>query len=434
MRVLFISGELIAADLAYRLKKEGCDVKLYIEAEGVKNCLNGMVAKTDNWEKDLKWVGKNGLIVFDDVGYGATQDKLRKEGYSVIGGSEKGDRLELDRIYGQEILKSAGVVTDEFNIKSFTLKSAIAYVKKNPGEWVIKQNDHNTALNYVGRLADGSDVLSVLESYKTNFGASYEISLQKRVHGIEIAIGRFFNGKSWVGPSVINREHKHLNNGDIGPVGGETGTLMWYDNDENKKLFQKTLAKLTAVLKRCDYRGYIDINCIVANKDRVYPLEITSRFGSSTNQTQSELQISPWREFLTAVASGTDYRLRYKREYGLTVVLTVPPFPYRTDDKTLYQEGVNIFFNNELTKEDFSKIHFEGVLSKRVNGKPAYYTSGNLGYVLYITGSGKTIFQARERVYRIVKKIIIPKMFYRTDIGLRFMEKDHALLKKWGWF
>jgi len=31
MRELFVSGELIAGDLAYRLKNEGCDVKLYVK-------------------------------------------------------------------------------------------------------------------------------------------------------------------------------------------------------------------------------------------------------------------------------------------------------------------------------------------------------------------------------------------------------------------
>jgi len=30
MRVLFVSGELIAGDLAYRLKLEGCEVKLLV--------------------------------------------------------------------------------------------------------------------------------------------------------------------------------------------------------------------------------------------------------------------------------------------------------------------------------------------------------------------------------------------------------------------
>lgn len=428
MKVLFISKELIAGDLAYRLKQEGCDVKLFIQDENEKECFDGMVEKTNNWESELTWVGKDGLIIFDDVGYGNIQDKLRKDGYLVIGGSGDGDRLELDRIYGQKILKSTGVLSDGFETKRFTIQSAIAFVKKHKGTWVAKQNDHNTALNYVGKVEDGSDMVSVLENYKNILGSSCSISLQKKANGVEIAIGRFFNGKKWLGPSVINFEHKHLCNDDIGPLGGETGTLMWYEKNDSNKLFQKTLAKLETHLKKSRYVGYVDINCIV-NRNEIYPLEITSRFGSSTIETQDEIQISPWKEFLLALAKGENYDLKYKKKYAVNVALTIPPFPYKTSDKNILNSGINIFFATNLSKEDFAHIHYEGVLID----KKKYYTAGNSGYVVYITGTGSSVQQAREKVYNIIDRIIIPKMFYRTDIGLRFIRKDQKLLKKWGW-
>lgn len=432
MKILFISEEMIGGDLAYTLKQEGCDVRLFIVEDGMKDCLNGMVAKTDDWRQELEWVGKDGLIIFDDVGYGEIQDKLRAEGYSVVGGSGGGDRLELDRIYGQQILEASGVVNAGFETMTMSLQEAIDFVKKNGGEWVVKQNDHNTALNYVGSMEDGSDVIDMLEGYKNRFGDSYSISLQRRVRGVEIAIGRFFNGKDWVGPSVINFEHKHLCNEDIGPLGGETGTLMWFEKDENSKLFQRTLSGLKSHLIEINYRGYIDVNCIV-DHDTIYPLELTSRFGSSTIETQEELNISPWKEFFSAVARGEEYDLEYKEEYALNVALTVPPFPYRTSDKNICSDNVNVFLKKELTLDDLSHIHFEGVMLRKVNEKEIYYTAGNLGYVMYVTGSGKTIEEARKKVYQIISKVVIPKMFYRTDIGLRFIEKDQKLLKDWGW-
>lgn len=432
MRVLFVSGELIAGDLAYRLKLEGCDVKLFISDTGQKDCLNGLVEKTNDWKKELNWVGKDGLIVFDDVGYGKIQDDLRKKGYLVVGGSHDGDRLELDRIYGQKILKSCGVFSDGFETANFAVESATKFVREHKGKWVVKQNNHNTALNYVGSIEDGSDVIGILENYKSIFGGSCSVSLQRKVEGVEIAIGRFFNGKDWASPLVINFEHKHLCNDDIGPLGGETGTLMWYEEDENNKLFQRTLAKMKHHLQKSNYKGYVDINCIV-NENMVYPLEVTSRFGSSTVETQGEIQNSLWSSFLMALAKGENYCLDYKKGYGINVALTVPPFPYRTTDENIINRGVNIFFTKDISEEEFSHLRFEGTSVKRVEGKDAYFTAGSLGYTLYVTGSGKTIQDAREKVYGTINKIIIPKMFYRTDIGLRFIRKDHELLTKWGW-
>lgn len=434
MNILFISRELIAADLAYQLKKEGCNVKLFIESENYKNCFDGIIEKTTNWKKELKWVRNNGLIVFDDVGYGKIQEDLRRKGYFVIGGSNDGDKMELNREYGQKVMKECGIeINDDFETKSHTINSAIEFIKKNKGEWVLKKENHNEELTYVGNKKDGSDLISILESYRIRFGGSYRCGLQKKICGIEIAIGRFFNGKDWVGPLIFNREHKHFCNDNIGPMGGETGTLMWYEKDENKKLFQKTLAKLKPQLQKSNYKGYVDINCLVTNRNDVYPMEITSRFGSSTNETQSEIQGFFWSNFLLAMAKGEDYNLKYKKGYAINVALTVPPFPYITSDKKLSQKGVDIFFSQELTKEDFSHIHFEEVSAKNKNNKVNYFVAGDTGYVLYITECDSTVQKARKKVYDIIDKIIIPKMFYRTDIGLKFMKEDWKLLKKWEW-
>lgn len=54
------------------------------------------------------------------------------------------------------------------------------------------------------------------------------------------------------------------------------------------------------------------------------------------------------------------------------------------------------------------------------------------GYALVITGSGATMEDARKEVYSRVKTIIIPNMFYRTDIGDRWAH-DSDLLHTWGY-
>lgn len=113
MRVLFISKDLLAGDVARLIKEEGHEVKLYIKDKARRENLEGMVDKTNDWKKELKWVGKEGLIVFDDVGFGADQDKLRKQGYAVFGGSERADLLETDRKYGQQIFAEYGMDTVE---------------------------------------------------------------------------------------------------------------------------------------------------------------------------------------------------------------------------------------------------------------------------------------------------------------------------------
>ena len=85
VRVLFVSNDLIGGNIAYLLKKEGHDVRLFIDDQKRRENFENLVEKTEDWMRELPWVGKDGLIVFDDVGYGKIQDDLRKDGYTVFG-------------------------------------------------------------------------------------------------------------------------------------------------------------------------------------------------------------------------------------------------------------------------------------------------------------------------------------------------------------
>ncbi|MFA6305071.1 MAG: hypothetical protein WCV73_00680 [Patescibacteria group bacterium] len=431
MRVLFISGELIAGDIAYRLKQEGCDVKLFIEDKSRKDCFDGMVKKTNDWQKELKWVGKKGLIIFDDVGYGKIQDYLRKDGYKVMGGCEIGDKMERDREFGQKIFKSLDINTLEtFNFQDINI--AINFVKKHRCKWVIKQNGHISALNYIGKSDDANDVLSTLKTYEKYLSKNVSISLQRKVEGVEIGIARYFNGFDWIGPIEFNIEHKAFMNHDIGPSTAEMGTVMWYNNDNKNKLFQETLEKFKPLLQKINFRGDIDINFII-NGNKVYPLEITSRLGSPSTHLQTEIHSSGWKDFFYAVANGDKYNLNYRRGYGVVVSIAIPPFPYKGISSEYYLKGTNILFKDKLTSGEWKKIHFEEVSLSKSKNTSNYYISGANGYILYVTGFGKSITSARNDAYSLVDKIIIPKMMFRTDIGLKFMERDKKLLKKWGW-
>lgn len=429
MKVLFVSGELIAGDLAYRLKKEGCDVSLYIDDDSRADCLDNIVKKNSNWKKELDWVGKDGLIVFDDVGYGKMQDDLRKKGYLVVGGCEKGDELELNRSYAQKIFEACGMnFLETINFNS--IESAIKYIEDNPKAFVVKQNNHMSSFCFIGEDKDGKDVISLLRSYDNYCKKGFTISLQERVYGVEVGVARYFNGSDWVGPVEVNIEHKGFMNGNIGPLTAEMGTLMWYEEGENK-LFKETLGKLRDYLIEIDYRGDIDINCIVY-ESKLFPLEATMRFGSPAIHLHDEIHLSPWKDFLMAIAKGDSFDLKYKRGYSIVVSIVIPPFPFRINDFNDYQRGVNILFKEELTEEEWEQIHYEEVSLRKENSKELYI-AGNNGYILYVTGSGETIEEARKSVYDLINKLIIPKMMYRTDIGSNFMNTDGKLLKKWGW-
>lgn len=431
MKILFISKNLIGGDLARRLYNEGHEVKLFIEDSRSKKNLDGLIPKVDDWAIELDWVGEDGLIVFDDIGYGEIQDYLRKQGFNVFGGSKGAEQLELNREYGQEMFRKYGLSTTQLHDFS-SPKEAYEFVQKNKGRWVIKQNDHiSKDITYIGNTDSGNDVISVLQNYvKDPVISQHPITLHEFIDGIEIGVGRYFNGTTWVGPIEINLEHKRFFPGDLGPLTSEMGTLAWYTEDDSV-LFKKIIAPFEDFLRETNFRGDFEINCI-ANEKGIFAIEATTRFGTPIIHLQEELHISSWADFLLAIARGEEYNLEYKKGYGVVILLAVPPFPYTKGVSRTEHAYDNIaIYLDRLTDEEKKHFHFEDVTYDPQD--KIYRISGQDGYVGYITGVGETVEEAQEKVYSIAEKVIIPKVMYRNDIGSKFTAKDRARLVSWGY-
>ncbi|QQR78068.1 MAG: hypothetical protein IPJ68_03165 [Candidatus Moraniibacteriota bacterium] len=429
MRVLFISRELGASELVFKLISEQCEVKMYIQDPEVASGLDGFVQKTTDWKGELTWVGKQGLIIFDDIGFGVEQSSLRKEGYRVVGGSREGDRIETDRLVGKQIFEMAGMnVLPAYTFSN--LLDAVRFLETHTeNRWVAKVNGgHISSLCFVGESQDQSDLIGMLEHYRDQGVTA--VNLQQRVDGVEVGVARYFNGKDWVGPIEMNVEHKALMSGEIGPKTAEMGTLMWYDGNEKNHLFSSTLAKVADYLRDIDFRGDVDINCIV-NQDGAWPLEFTARFGNPSTALQIELHESPWIEFLSAIADGETYDLKYKTGYGIVVTVAVPPYPYYVNVHTAEtSNGLPILFREKVSLDGLQHYGFEEAACKDMG---ELYIAGNRGCVAHVCGSGKTIELARDEAYTRVKNLIIPKAFYRDDIGVSFELSSRNQLKNWGW-
>ncbi|MBI2579408.1 MAG: phosphoribosylamine--glycine ligase [Candidatus Aenigmarchaeota archaeon] len=421
-KFLFISNVGMIGDLAWQIKKEGNEVKYYIHKNDQKDVCDGFVDKTDSWKDLVEWAD---VIVFDDTEFGELADRMRKEGKIVVGGSSYTDKLELSREFGQEEMKNSGMtVLPNWNFDDF--EEAIKFIRENPGRYVIKPSglaQNEKELLFIGQEDDGKDVLQVLEHYKKNWSKKIKIfQIQKYASGVEVAIGAFFNGRDFITPVNINFEHKRMFPGEIGPSTGEMGTSMYFSHPN--ALFNQTLLKMKEKLAESGYVGYIDINCIVNSKG-IYPLEFTSRFGYPHISIAIEGILSPWGEFLHAIAGGQKYDLKVKRGFQIGVVIAVPPFPFNDPEAfRKYSEDAAILFK----KPNLGGVHLGDV--KFVDDD--WRLAGNSGYALIVTGSGSTMDGARKQAYHRVKNIMIPNMFYRTDIGLRWYY-DSDKMQTWGY-
>lgn len=429
LNFLFVSADAsLIGDVAWQVQKEGHAVKYSIHKPADKEVADGFVPKVDNWEAEVDWAD---VIVFDDIwigdkiGTGALAQELRAKGKAVVGGSPATDMLEDDRGYAMEILESHGITT--LKHKEFSdFDEAIAHVQKEKCAYVIKplgEVQNVKRLLYVGHQSDGGDVVDVLRAYKKAWGHRMKgFQLQKRVSGVEVAVCGFFNGKKFIEPINLNFEHKKLFNNNIGPSTGEMGTSMFWC--ARNQLFNRTLGKLEGWLAKEGYVGSIDLNCIV-NGQGIYPLEFTPRFGYPTIMLQADGMTTQVGAFLHALATGKDPGLKTHRGYQVGVRICVPPFPFH-DEATFEENSRNaaIVIQGERTEG----FHIQD--TKSVDGQ--WRVAGDHGVVLFVTGKGATMEEARQQAYRRVDRVIIPNMYYRTDIGRRWIEGDGDRLQAWG--
>src|SRR4051812_11987644 len=138
-----------------RLLAEGHEVKVSIAEPLAQGTMAGLVPRTQDWEAELDWLRSNdGLILFEAVGFGDLQDRLRSQGFRVIGGSTLGDRLESDRSFAFDLLARQGMKVAR--AREFTsAEAAIADLRSNPRRCVFKLCA-SAADTFVGTLADGS--------------------------------------------------------------------------------------------------------------------------------------------------------------------------------------------------------------------------------------------------------------------------------------
>ena len=425
MRFLGIGDAADLASLYLRLVEDGHEVKICIGNPLCRGTLTGLVDQVADWQAELPRVraaGRDGCILFENVGAGRgeLQDRLRNDGFNVIGSSAYGARLENDRAYAQRILGELGLSTAAvFEFEQ--VAEARRFIQQCPARYVLKSNGANAA-TFVGRHRAGVDVSAVLAA-----DPRYEESsliLMEFIEGIEMGVGAYFNGENFLEPACLDWEHKRFFPGDLGELTGEMGTVVTYSR--SKKFFDRTLAKMRPLLKVNGYCGYINLNTMV-NEKGIWPLEFTCRFGYPGYAILDSLQRTSWADLFRLMLERNAVRFETEPGFAVGIVITTPPFPY-SREQVNEPIGLPVLFDGDLSPAERRNLHYGEVgLSGGV-----LVTSGASGYTLVVTGTGGTIALARDAANALAEKVIVPNARYRSDIGQRLLHGEFGKLQAWG--
>lgn len=249
----------------YRLAKDNQQVYLYVPYhEPYPNWINyaigyGFLPRVQNIEEVMDEVD---YIIFGDIGFGYTIERLRKEGKKVWGAGVA-ENLEIDRIYSKKIMDKLGIkypttyqVTGLSNLYNF-LKSH--YDKKFCIKPAFFRGDFESYIPE--NIEDLSTYFSELDKKLGPFKDIFEFIVEEVIDGVMIGIDTWIDGKGkFVRPLFIAFE---INMDAVG--------LFTYTS-----IFDDYLDKLEGFLAKLGYVGNLSIEAMWDGKD-LYVIDFCTR-------------------------------------------------------------------------------------------------------------------------------------------------------------
>ena len=251
--------------------------------------------------------------------------------------------------------------------------------------------------------------------------------LQRRLEGVEVGVGAYFNGRRFLAPACIDFEHKRFFPGEIGEMTGEMGTLASYDGAQ--PLFEATLGRVAGLLAGAGHVGYVNLN-MIANEDGLWPLEFTCRFGNPGFAVLAPLQRDGWGDLLRRMLDPGSEGFAALPGWSVGIVLTIPGFPEETADADPAADPP-LFYHDapDEASGDLGHYHLSDV---RVQDGQVF-ARRRTGYAMVVTGTGATVPAAQAAAAARARNVVVPNLRWRGDIGDRFLAGEGARLQALGW-
>jgi phosphoribosylamine--glycine ligase len=317
-------------------------------------------------------------------------DELRHTGIAVFGPSASAARIEGSKSFAKELLNAVGVAT-----------AAALPVARAP--CVIKADGLAAGKGvFVCRTAEEVDD-ALLKA--TALGGP--LVIEELLEGREVSLFAICDGTQAV-PLGAARDFKRAGDGDLGPNTGGMGAyspVPWLEAPDQlvARIHQPVVDELAR-------RGTPFVGCLFAGlmltRDGARVLEFNARLGDPETQVLLPRLEGDLLEALAAAANGRAVdTLRERSDAAVTVVLTGPEYPERSDYAGAPIDGIT-------EAEAEGALVFHGGTAMR-DGR--LVTNG--GRILSVTAAAPELEQARRRAYDAAERVRFDGVRFRRDIA-----------------
>jgi len=415
MKVMVVGGGAREHTLVWKLSRSKRVKEIYVApgnagtAQIAKNLdisptnLDALAGAAKENKIDLVVVGPEAPLAAGIV------DKLERLGIPAFGPTKEAALIESSKVFAKRLMHKYGIPCAKDAVFT-SFKEAEAYVKKQPIPVVIKADGLAAGKGAIVAQSreEALKALSDIMEKRVFGDAGNQVLVEECLVGRETSLLAFTDGKTVV-PMVPARDYKRVFDKDMGP---NTGGMGCYSPSRflDKKAIDKAVKTVVEPLVKAmakegkPYKGVLYAGLMItAEGPKV--LEFNARFGDPETQVQLPLLKSDLVDIMMSVIDGTLSRMRVEWDSGACVGVVMASGGYPGN----YKQGLPI---SGLERVDPNIVLFHAG-TKMDGGKIC--TAG--GRVLTVVSTGKTIAEAREKVYLNLPRISFEGCHYRKDIA-----------------
>lgn len=286
------------------------------------------------------------------------------------------------------------------------------YIQRQQPPLVVKADGlaAGKGVTIADSIPQALEALTTIMETKAFGAAGEKVIIEEYLSGREVSVFVFTDGVTVV-PMVAACDYKPIFDGDNGPNTGGMGSYSpphFYKPPLAKKVMETIMEPAVKAMyqeKRL-YKSVLYSGLMITNKGPKV-LEFNARFGDPESQVILPLLKTDLVDIFLAVINGNlnQVNVEWNEDACVGVVMASAGYPGK------YKTGFPITGLDNLDK-DILAFH----AGTKIGSEPGQVLT-NGGRVLTVVARGRTIAEAREKVYLNLPRIHFEGCYYRRDIA-----------------
>ena len=337
-------------------------------------------------------------------------DRFQEIGIPVFGPTQQAAQIESSKAFAKELMQKYGIPCARSATFS-QYSQAREYVKQQPPPIWIKADGLAAGKGAIvaNSIPEALEILNSVMNEKIFGTAGDKVVIEECLSGNEMSTYAFSDGQT-VMPMVDACDYKRIYDGDRGPNTGGMGSYSppYFHTPELVETVNETITKpaiKAMALEKRPYKGVLYGGLMITDEGPKV-IEFNARFGDPEAQVTLPRLKTNLVDIMMAVINGNLNQINVECSDDACVGVVMASAGYPGSYKTGFPiTGLDDLDKGIVVFHAGTKLDSEGNV----------VTSG--GRVLTVVATGRTIAEAREKVYDNISRIHFKGCHFRKDIA-----------------